>query len=141
MKIHSMLLQLFAEEGAGSAAPMGGGADAGTAAETGEVTGEIRVGDTLGDGTPVNDAKVAAALNRQMNRHPELRKVYGQQRMQAAPAPVMAQGQQPGPQGQDPAAGQENQPDDLQARYEGEGQARKYGQVLSLRGEYESESH
>jgi len=123
MNKHSMLLQLFAEEGAGVAAPMGGGAEAGTAAETGELTGDVRVGDTLGDGTQVTDARVAAALNRQMNRHPELRKVYGQQRTQAQTA-------QPVPQGNEPAASQENQPDDLEARWE----AAKKGEFKELFG-------
>ena len=127
MKKHSMLLQLFAEEGA-AAAPAGGGADAGTAAVNGEVAGDVRVGDTLGDGTQVTDARVAAALNRQMNRHPELRKVYGQTPQQAqAPqqAPVKAQ---PAEGTEIPAEG--NGPDDLQARYE----ALKKGEFKDLIG-------
>lgn len=120
MKKHSMLLQLFADEGA-AAAPVSGGADAGGAAGTGEVTGDVRVGDTLGDGTQVTDARVAAALNRQMNRHPELRKVYGQ-------TPQQAQAPQQAPTEAQPAEGQG--PDDLQARYE----ALKKGEFKDLIG-------
>jgi len=69
-----MNLQFFAEE---AAAEPAGGAETGTAAET--VT-EFSAGDKLADGTEVASAQVAAALNRQMKRHPELRKVYGQNR-------------------------------------------------------------
>jgi len=124
MKKYAMNLQLFAEDGA-AAAPAGGGAETGTAAET--VTGgaeEIRVGDTLGDGSQVTDARVAAALNRQMNRHPELRKVYGQGRQQAAPNPAQEAGQ-----GAEAQAG--NQPDDIQARWE----AAKKGEFKDLYGQ------
>ncbi len=124
MKKYAMNLQLFADEGA-AAAPAGGVADTGTpAAETGTEVSEIRVGDTLGDGTQVTDARVAAALNRQMNRHPEMRKVYGQNRMQQAPAQTaQAEQAEPGQEG--------NQPDDLQSRY----QAAKKGEFKELIGQ------
>lgn len=126
MNIHAMNLQLFAEEGAAAAAPApaGGGAETGNAADTGSIAGELRVGDTLGDGTQVTDAKVAAALNRQMNRHPELRKVYGQNQKQAA----QAQQAQAAPQQGEPE--QVNQPDELQARWD----AAKKGEFKELFG-------
>ena len=96
MKKLMMFLQLFAEEGAAEAAP----ADTGAGAPAADISagGAFSVGDTLGDGTKVENAKVAAALNRQMKRHPELRQVYAQgQRQQIQPQaaqPVMqAQGQ------------------------------------------------
>jgi len=126
MNKHAMNLQLFAEEGgAAPAAPAGGGAETGTAADSGTIAGEIRVGDTLGDGTQVTDAKVAAALNRQMNRHPELRKVYGQNQTQAGPA---EQAQAAPQQGQPEQAG--SVPNDLQARWE----AAKKGEFKELFG-------
>ena len=128
MKKHSMLMQLFADEGA-AAAPAGGGADAGGAAvNSGEVTGDVRVGDTLGDGTPITDARVAAALNRQMNRHPELRKVYGQTPQQAQAPKQAPMNAQPAEGTSVPAEG--NGPDDLQARYE----ALKKGEFKDLIG-------
>ena len=127
MKHYAMNLQLFAEDGA-AAAPAGGGAETGTAADAGTMN-DVRVGDTLGDGSQVTDARVAAALNRQMNRHPELRKVYGQGRPQAAPAPEQAQGAPgQGAEGQVPAG---NEPNDLQARWE----AAKKGEFKDLYGQ------
>lgn len=119
-----MNLQLFAEEGTAGAAPAGGGAETGTAADTGAIAGELRVGDTLGDGTQVTDARVAAALNRQMNRHPELRKVYGQNQKAAAPQAQQAQAQPEMP------AEAGNEPNDLQARWE----AAKKGEFKELFG-------
>ena len=92
MKKIWMNLQMFADgENAGAAeaapaAPEGGGAEiqaAGT--ET-----AIRAGDTLADGRQVQGAQVAAELNRQMRKHPELRKVYGQR-----PAAAQQQAQEP----------------------------------------------
>ena len=86
-------LQLFAE---GPAAPAGGaeasGAEAAPAsgAETAAAEvqpGPIAAGDTLPDGSRVADARVAAALEKQMKRHPELRNVYGKgQPVQTEPA-------------------------------------------------------
>lgn len=101
MDLYVMNLQLFAEEGA-AAAPAGGGAEAGTAAV--QATAEPSVynpGDTLPDGTQVANARVAAALNRQMKRHPEMRANLGQ--VQSAQKPAATQPQQaPGTQQQTP---------------------------------------
>ena len=69
-------LQRFAGEGA-EAAPAAGAETA--AAETAApAETPISAGDTLPDGTRVQNARVAAALEKQMKRHPELRGVYGQ---------------------------------------------------------------
>jgi len=94
MKTAMMDLQLFAEEAA--AAPAAGGTETGTAAETGTEAAPISAGDQLANGTQVPNAQVAAAMNRQMKRHPELRKVYGgkgaaQQPAQQPKAPQQAQ--------------------------------------------------
>lgn len=79
-------LQYFAEEGAAAAAGTenAGGAGIENAAGTGEVN--VQAGDTLPDGQQVQSAQVAAELKRQMQRHPELRKVYGQAPKQGKPA-------------------------------------------------------
>ena len=116
MKNYAMFLQLFADGAEG--APAGGGGETGTAAETGTGTEapDLKVGDTMADGTQIQDARVAAALNRQMNRHPELRKVYGQGQQQAAQEAA-------------PAAG--NTPNDLQARWD----AAKKGEFKDLYGQ------
>ena len=91
--IYKLNLQMFAGEGAGEAAPAaepatGGGAE--TAAAVPAASAPISAGSTLADGTRVPNAQVAAALEKQMKRHPELRSVYGQapqqQAVQAAPA-------------------------------------------------------
>ena len=86
MDLNVMNLQLFAEEGA-AAAPAGGGAEGGTAAvpAAAEPT-SYSAGDTLPDGTQVANARVAAALNRQMKRHPEMRGAYGQAPIAQQPA-------------------------------------------------------
>lgn len=80
-------LQLFAEEG-GAEAPAAEGMQG--AAEPGTEM-DVTAGGELGDGTRVQDAQVAAALRKQMERHPELKKVYG--RNQKAAAPGQAPGQ------------------------------------------------
>ena len=68
-------LQMFGEE-EGAAATAPATAETATAAETGtEFT--VNAGDTLPDGQPVS-SQVAAAMNKQMARHPELKQVYGQ---------------------------------------------------------------
>lgn len=85
-------LQRFTEEGAAAAEPAAVSADTAPAAEgTGEGPA-ISAGDTLPNGQTVS-TQVAAAINKQMQRHPELRKVYGQNRPQgkAAQAQVKAQ--------------------------------------------------
>lgn len=86
-------LQYFTEAPApAAAAAEGGGESAGTEQTAVEGTTEsvpMRAGDTLPDGTKVPSARVAAELERQMKRHPELRKVYGQggaQKKAAQPA-------------------------------------------------------
>jgi hypothetical protein len=82
-------LQMFADGGDGGAA--GAGADGGTAqaAENTQAT-EIKAGDTLPTGQQAS-RQVAAAMNRQMKRNPELRKVYGQ-------TPAESKGDQPAQQ-------------------------------------------
>lgn len=92
MDFYKLNLQRFAGEG-GEAAPAAepaGGGGAETAAAEQAAPGPINAGGTLADGTRVPNAQVAAALEKQMKRHPELRSVYGQapqqQAMQAAPA-------------------------------------------------------
>ena len=90
-----MDLQYFTEDGAAAAAApaevTGGGSEAAVSA-----SGPIRVGDTLPDGQQVQSSRVAAEMERQMKRHPELRKVYGQpgaQQAQAQKAPEVQPGQ------------------------------------------------
>ena len=110
MKIFKMFLQLFAGEEGAAAAPAGE-AGAGAAENTAAMGGDFTVGQTMADGTQVANAKVAAALNRQMKRHPEMRQVYA--RNQAAQVPQQAQPQQV-PQGQPaqtPEQTAEGQPD------------------------------
>lgn len=74
MNKHYMFLQLFAGEEA-AAEPAGGGTETAAVNEA-PSDAPFSVGDTLRDGSQVADARVAAALNRQMKRHPELRQVY-----------------------------------------------------------------
>ena len=102
MDLYVMNLQLFAEEGA-AAAPAGGGAEAGTAAGTAAAEpSAYNPGDTLPDGTQVANARVAAALNRQMKRHPEMRANLGQvpNAQQPAAQPQQAPGAQQTPAGE-----------------------------------------
>ena len=84
-------LQMFAEDGAPAspAATEGGGAETAAAGSTG-----FAAGDSLPDGQNVQSAQVAAELNRQMKRHPELRKVYGQDNS-AATQPAQAEAPAP----------------------------------------------
>jgi len=90
-----MDLQLFAEGGEASAAPAA--APAAGAESSAAGTGAFSIGDTLGNGQQVQNAQVAAELNRQMKRHPELKKVYGQRPQAAQPAQQPAQAEaQPG---------------------------------------------
>lgn len=89
-----MDLQFFAEDGAAAAAApaetAGGGSAAAVTGTEGPVN--IGVGDTLPNGQQVQSAQVAAELARQMKRHPELRKVYGQRPgAQQAPAGAPAE--------------------------------------------------
>ncbi len=90
-----MDLQLFAEGGESSGtvgnatAPAAAPAAESSAAGTGPAS--FQQGDTLGDGRQVQGAQVAAELNRQMKRHPELRKVYGQRPQGTTPQNQPAQ--------------------------------------------------
>ena len=90
-------LQRFAEEGTGAAIPDAAGAETAPAAEstTGEFT--VNAGDSLANGQVVS-SQVAAEMNRQMARHPELRKTYGQSMKRGAEGP--------GPAADGQAAGQ-----------------------------------
>ena len=69
-------LQRFAEGEGGEAAPAAG-AETATAAET-SAAPAVNVGTQLPNGQTVQSPQVAAAMNRQMKKHPELRQVYGQ---------------------------------------------------------------
>lgn len=77
-------LQQFADEGEGAAIPETAGAETATAAESTDGPVNVSAGDTLADGTAVS-SQVAAEMNRQMAKHPELRKTYGQGLKQNAP--------------------------------------------------------
>lgn len=86
---YQLNLQQFAEEGEGAAIPATAGAETATAAENTEPV-TVNAGDTLTDGTAVS-SQVAAEMNKQMARHPELQNVYGKglkQKGQKAPAPT-----------------------------------------------------
>lgn len=114
MKIFKMFLQLFAGEEGAAAAPAG---EAGTGAAENPVAmgGDFTVGQTMADGTQVANAQVAAALNRQMKRHPEMRQVLARnQAAQVQQQAMPTQAQQQVPQGQPaqtPEATAEGQPD------------------------------
>ena len=88
MEYFKLDLQMFADEGgAAAAAPEAGTAPADPGAAGSEPADpSITTGDTLGDGTKVPSAKVAAALERQMKKHPELRAKYAGQATPADPA-------------------------------------------------------
>ena len=82
--------QMFADEGA-AAAPAGGGTETGTAAVTETEQMTVNAGDTLADGTTVEDPQVAAAMNKRLRQHPELREKFFGQRTQAQQPQVMEQ--------------------------------------------------
>ena len=89
-----MDLQLFAEGGEGGAVESTAATATAPAAESsaaGTGPASFQQGDTLGDGRQVQGAQVAAELNRQMKRHPELRKVYGQRPQGTTPQNQPAQ--------------------------------------------------
>ena len=70
-------LQMYAEEAGGaSAAAEPAAAPAESTAAVNELAEVVNAGDTLGDGTTVPSARVAAALQKQMARHPNLKQVY-----------------------------------------------------------------
>lgn len=96
-------LQRFAEEGTGAAIPDTAGAETAPAAESTTENVTVSAGDSLADGQVVS-SQVAAEMNRQMARHPELRKAYGQglkrgQEGKAAPAADGQAAGQPDAQG------------------------------------------
>lgn len=103
MEYFEMDLQFFAEEGeaAAAAAPESAETSVGSEAAVGETQEPVRVGDTLADGQTVKSPLVAAELERQMKRHPELRKVYGQAGAQGNAA-QQAQAGQPGQEPHEP---------------------------------------
>lgn len=70
-------LQRFAE-GEGAEAAPAAAAETAPAAETSTTEPTISVGTRLPNGQKVQSTQVAAAMNRQMKKHPELRQVYGQ---------------------------------------------------------------
>lgn len=105
---YELNLQYFAEGGGGEGGDAGAGAEAAAtetapAAENAERT--IQAGDILPNGQKAS-AQVAAAMNRQMKRNPELRKVYGQtpkaEAQQAAPGADGQAGQDAGTQEKTP---------------------------------------
>ncbi len=100
-----MFLQMFAGEEGAAAEPAGGGAETVAAENNAATGGDFTVGQTMADGTQVVNAKVAAALNRQMKRHPEMRQAYAQgQRPQVQRQPVQtpAPAEQPAADGRKP---------------------------------------
>lgn len=111
-----MDLQFFADEGAAAAAAPENAGGGGTEAAVSAQAGPIQAGDTLPNGQQVQSAQVAAELERQMKRHPELRQVYGQK----------PQAQEK--TGQAPAQPQE---DTIQARWD----ALKKGEFKELYGQ------
>ena len=91
-------LQQFAEEETAAAAPEPASAETATAAESAPENVTINAGDTLEDGQVVS-SQVAAAMNRQMARHPELRQVYGQAVKQGRNRQAQAEAPAAGPEG------------------------------------------
>lgn len=114
MEKYRMFLQMFAGEEGAAAMPAGGDTGTGAAENPAAAGGDFSVGQKMADGTTVANAKVAAALNRQMKRHPEMRQVLarnqGAQVPQAQPAQAMPQVPQ-GQPAQMPAQTAEGQPD------------------------------
>lgn len=128
MKRIVMDLQWFADEGAEAAAAPEAAESTGSenAAETtgtAEAAAPVfRAGDKLPNGQQVPSARVAAELERQMKRHPELRKVYGQ-----AGAQQQAGGEKAPAEGQPEAQPEET----IQAKWE----AAKKGEFKELYGQ------
>jgi len=81
--IFKLNLQQFAGEEAAAVTETAGAETAGAAGATSVTPAAqsaepvMAAGDSLPDGTTVKNAQVAAALEKQMKRHPELRNVYG----------------------------------------------------------------
>ena len=74
---YKLNLQEFAEGEEVAAGTAEASAETATAAEGTTEPVTVNAGDTLADGQVVSP-QVAAAMNKQMERHPELKKVYGQ---------------------------------------------------------------
>lgn len=116
-------LQFFTEAPAGDSASTGAAAagipEAGGVQAADIGTGDVNAGDTMADGRQVPDAQVAAALNRQMRRHPELRNAYFGQKPTAGQEPVTGKpGPAAGVRAEGEAAGAEQKPEnDLEARW------------------------
>lgn len=93
-------LQWFTEVTGGGEAAAAPAAETGAGSETAAVTNAtkqtapVQAGDTLPNGQKVASAKVAAELERQMKRHPELRKVYQAQANPAQQAEAQNQPQE-----------------------------------------------
>ena len=66
--------------------------ETGTAAVSGIEEQTVSVGDTLSDGSQVQDPQVAAAMNKRLKQHPELREAFFGQRAETQ-EPVMQQEQ------------------------------------------------
>lgn len=112
-----MGLYWFGEEGAAEA-PAAGAEPGGS--ETAGGNAPVQVGDTLPDGMKVSSNRVAAEMEKQMRRHPELREVYGR-KAPAAPADAQAAQQADGTSAEA----------DLQARWE----SAKKGEFAKLYGQ------
>ena len=121
-----MDLNWFGEDGAAApAAEAGGSAETAVSAGT---SAPVQVGETVG-GMKVTSPRVAAAMEKQMQRHPELRKVYGR-----GGADNQAQPQQAAQQVDAQAAQQDGQADadaELRNRWE----AAKKGEFARFYGE------
>ena len=122
-----MDLQWFAEEGAAAAVGTESAGSAGIENAAGTENVNIQAGDTLPDGQQVQSAQGAAELRRQMQRHPELRKVYGTTPKQGNPNGAVAP---KGGQADAGAAGQQAPEDTIQTRWE----ALKKGEYKELYG-------
>ena len=88
MEYTELDLQMFAEEAGETAAAETAAAPAESTAAVETPAEVVNAGDTLGDGTKVPSARVAAALQKQMARHPNLKNVYKAQGAAANPQAV-----------------------------------------------------
>lgn len=114
MRKYKLDLKWFGEEGAAAPVSADGGGSAQTA--VGEGTMPIQAGDTLPDGTMVQSQRVAAAMEKQMQRHPELRAKYVRAGQPAGPARQQPQADAQAAQQAQAAAGAGA--NDIQARWE-----------------------
>lgn len=105
MKKLLMFLQMFAGEEGAAAEPAATGAETGAAENSATLGGDFAVGQKMADGTQVANAKVAAALNRQMKRHPEMRQIYAQGQQQVQRPVPQGGAAKPEPQTEQPTDG------------------------------------